>query len=139
MRRRLSISHRWARQRERGLAGSLRHTAEVIIREATAVLVRLHLRESRLGDDFDWRGAMKLASRYRCVGNDAPMELFLTAEGVTESGSPSLGWAAVHKGSLRIHDIPGGHISMVKEPHVSEVADSFAQSLQRVQAERGVA
>ena len=138
MRRRLSISQRWARQRERGPAGSLRHTAEVIAREVTAALVRVRLRESRLGDDFDWRGAMKLASRYRCVGNDTPMELFLTAEGVAESGSPSLGWAAVHKGSLRIHDIPGGHISMVKEPHVSEVADRFAQSLQRTQAQNGV-
>ncbi len=138
MRRRLSLSQRLARQRERGLAGSLQHTAEVAAREVTAALVRLRLRESRLGDDFDWRGAMKLASLYRSVGNDAPMELFLTAEGVAESGSPSLGWASVHKGSLHTHAIPGGHISMVKEPYVSEVAARLAQSLRRAHAENGV-
>jgi thioesterase domain-containing protein len=98
---------------------------------------RLHLRRSRLGDDFDWRGALKLASRYPCPGNDAPMDLFVATDEVAEIRSRSLGWEEVHKGPLRTHDVPGGHESMLTEPHVSEVAEMLTLSLRRAQAAAG--
>jgi amino acid adenylation domain-containing protein len=139
MRRRLSLSQRLARQRNRGLGGALRHSGFVLDREITAALVRLHLRRSRLGDDFDWRGALKLASRYACIGNDVPMDLFVAADGVAESGSRSLGWDAIHRGPLQIHDVPGGHVSMMTEPHVSVVAEMLRLSLRRAQAGDGAA
>lgn len=50
-----------------------------------------------------------------------PMHLFVTADGVANSGSHSLGWEAVHKGPLYGHDASGEHESMVTEPHVSHV------------------
>lgn len=138
MRRRLSLAHRFARQRERGLRGSLRHTGSVVHREATAALVRLHLRRSRLGDDIDWRGALKLVSRYACPGNDAPLDIFVSAELVAESGSPCLGWDTVHLGPLRVHQVPGDHTTMVLEPHVTVLANELATSLRTV-AERAKA
>ena len=138
MRRGMSLTQRLARQRARGPAGSLRHTRVVATREVRAALVRLHLRPSRIGDDFDWRGAHRVASRYACPGNDAPMDLFLTARGVTESGSRSLGWEEVHQGPLCIHDVPGGHESMVSEPHVSTVAEMLSVALRRAQEAGGV-
>jgi thioesterase domain-containing protein len=138
MRRRLALPQRFARQRERGLSGAVRHTGEVVGREVTAALVRLHLRRSRIGDDFDWRGAIRLISRYRCPGNDAPVTLFLTEEGVAHTGSRSLGWEQVHKGPLQVHSVPGEHVSMVIEPHVSVVAEMLTLSLRRVQAASGV-
>jgi thioesterase domain-containing protein len=138
MRRGMSLTQRLARQRARGPAGSLRHTRVVATREVRAALVRLHLRPSRIVDDFDWRGAHRVASRYACPGNDAPMDLFLTSRGVTENGSRSLGWEEIHKGLLRIHDVPGGHESMVSEPHVSTVAEMLSVALRRAQEAGGV-
>ncbi|MEO6859749.1 MAG: amino acid adenylation domain-containing protein [Solirubrobacteraceae bacterium] len=133
MRRRLSVRQRLARQRERGLAGSVRHTRLVVKREMTAALVRLHLRRSRLGDDFDWRGALKLTSRYVCTGNDAPMDLFVTADGVANCQSRSLGWDEIHKGPLRVHDTLGDHLSMVLEPNVTVLSQMLASNLRLAQ------
>ncbi|MGH7722019.1 MAG: amino acid adenylation domain-containing protein [Candidatus Dormibacteria bacterium] len=134
MQREMSLGQRLARQRQRGVASAVRHTGVVSKRELTAALVRLHLRRSRLGDDFDWRGAHRVASRYSCPGNDAPLDLFLTAPAVAEGPSASLGWEAIHRGPLHIHDIPGEHASMVTEPHVSVVADMLVRTLRRAQA-----
>ncbi len=129
VRRALSMRERVARQRQRGLGGSMRKTAEVVHRELRAALVRLHLRPSRPSDDFDWRGAFHLATRYRCPGNDAPMDLFRTKAAVDLSGSGSLGWEDVHHGALRTHTVPGEHLTMVTEPHVSTLAEMVSSSL----------
>jgi amino acid adenylation domain-containing protein len=135
VRRSLSLRQRLARQRKRGALGSLRHVVTVALpRELRAGLVRVHLRESRRGDAFDWRGAGRLSTRYACLGHDAPMEVFLTSEGVRNSGSKSFGWETVHKGSLLIHEVPGEHITMVKEPDVFVVAEMLSDGLRRAQA-----
>jgi thioesterase domain-containing protein/acyl carrier protein len=137
MHMRLSLRQRFARQRERGLVGSLRHAGVAARREARAALVRLHLRRSRFADDFDWRGALTLTSRYACPGNDVPMDLFLSAEAVAESGSRSLGWEEIHKGPLHIHGMPGTHVSMVTAPHMSVVAETLTLRLRRAQQAGG--
>ncbi|MEO6858656.1 MAG: thioesterase domain-containing protein, partial [Solirubrobacteraceae bacterium] len=134
MREELSLSRRLARQRQRGLGGAVRHSEVVVKRELTAALVRLRLRRSHVEDDFDWRGAHKVASRYSCPGNDVPMDLFLTAGGAGAGRSRSLGWDEVHKGPLHTHEVPGGHESMVQEPNVSVVAEMLTRALRRAQA-----
>jgi amino acid adenylation domain-containing protein len=129
-----SLRQRIARQRGRGALRSLRHLGTVATRELRAGLVRVHLRESRLGDDFDERGAQRLSSHYVCAGHDAPMDVFLTSEAARNSGSSSFGWETVHKGSLLVHDVPGGHLTMVMEPDVFVVAQMLSDSLRLAQA-----
>jgi amino acid adenylation domain-containing protein len=126
-----SLRQRIARQRGRGALRSLRHLGTIATSELRAGLVRVHLRESRLGDDFDERGAHRLSSQYVCAGHDAPMDVFLTSEALSNSRSSSFGWETVHKGSLLVHDVPGGHLTMVMEPDVFVVAQMLSESLRR--------
>ena len=124
VRRRRSLRQKLRHRREPGLHSSLRKSREVARRELTSAMVRLHLRPARLN-------YLRIASRYLCPGNDAPMELFVTADGTTYSGSRSLGWDRLHRGPLRIHEVPGRHNSMLIEPHVHVVAERLAQSFQQ--------
>ncbi len=78
---------------------------------------------------FDWRGAMTLASRHAFSAHDAPLDLFVTDEMVQRTGSESLGWADLHRGPLRVHPIPGDHLSMLVVPHVQVLAARLAASL----------
>jgi thioesterase domain-containing protein len=42
---------------------------------------------------------------------------------------PLLGWGQRAKGRVRAHDIPGGHSSMLQEPHVQVLADQLQLSI----------
>jgi hypothetical protein len=108
MRRKLSPRQRMPRQAERGGAGSLRHAGVVVNRELMAAIVRLHLRRSRLGDDFDWRGAVDRHLTLRLTGPDVPVDLFVTADGVANSGSRSFRLGGGPQGPLYVHDVQGG-------------------------------
>lgn len=44
-------------------------------------------------------------------------------------GRPFLGWAAVAQGTLRIVDVPGGHIDMLEAPHLYIVAEKLVSWL----------
>ena len=50
------------------------------------------------------------------------------------SFEPDLGWTRLAKGGLEIKNIPGNHVSIMREPHVRQLADCFRASL--VEAER---
>ena len=56
------------------------------------------------------------------------MDLFVTDDLVAGTKSPSLGWAEVHGGELRIHRVDGEHMSMVKEPHVASLAAALTET-----------
>jgi thioesterase domain-containing protein len=62
------------------------------------------------------------------------MDVFLTSEAARNSGSSSFGWETVHKGSLLVHDVPGGHLTMVMEPDVFVVAQMLSENLRLAQA-----
>ncbi len=49
-----------------------------------------------------------------------------------ETLADGLGWASVAKGGLRVIDVPGGHLSMLQEPHV----ETLAREMQAVLAPR---
>ena len=89
LQQRLSLRQRVGRQRDRGARGAARKTSQVALRELRAALVRLGLRRSKMSDEFDWRGASALVARYACPPNDVAMDLFVTAEQATGSGSDS--------------------------------------------------
>jgi non-ribosomal peptide synthetase component F/thioesterase domain-containing protein/acyl carrier protein len=43
------------------------------------------------------------------------------------------GWRALAGGGIEVHEIPGTHLDIVKEPHVSELARKLKSCLERVQ------
>jgi FkbH-like protein len=42
---------------------------------------------------------------------------------------PLLGWGQRARGSVRAHDVPGGHSSMLQQPHVQILADQLQSSI----------
>ena len=116
-----------ARQRDHGPREALRLADDVIRREFRALLVRLHVRPMQTRD-WDWRGARKLAQKYTCRPNDAPLDVFATEDTDPEKVT-SLGWDTVHRGPLRVHHIPGNHKTMVQEPYASILAGELVRSL----------
>ncbi len=43
------------------------------------------------------------------------------------------GWRALAGGGIEVHEIPGSHLDIVKEPHVQELAKKLSNSLRRAQ------
>ena len=68
--------------------------------------------------------------RYRAQAYSGSVTLMRTRKGrVLALGQPSLGWASVSRGEVEIIDVPGGHVSMLSEPHVRTVAEKLIQWL----------
>ncbi len=49
---------------------------------------------------------------------------------------PQLGWGRIAAGGVEVHEVPGEHVSMFREPHVAFVAEKLAACLEKA---RGVA
>ena len=49
---------------------------------------------------------------------------------VESSGPVDMGWAPLAKGGVEIHEVPGNHYNMVKEPHVAHLARELAQVIE---------
>jgi thioesterase domain-containing protein len=47
---------------------------------------------------------------------------------------PQYGWSKVTEAGLEIHDIPGNHGSMLKEPQVRSLAEKLRACLEQAQA-----
>ena len=93
------------------------------------------LRPARVVDGFDHNAAIHLSLNYRCVGHDAPLEVFATADEVATIRSASLGWDQAHQGRLTVHAVPGDHRSLVRaSKEVRLVAERVAMSLRAAQA-----
>jgi hypothetical protein len=104
---------------------------EVLRERSERARIALHLAPPHI---FDWHGAFSIVSRYRCLGNTAPLTLFVPQQlGERELRDPTRGWKAVHAGPLEVHSVPGDHTSMVTQPNVGVVADLFAECLRNAQ------
>jgi thioesterase domain-containing protein len=100
----------------------------IVRRMLRGPLVHLLFRGSS-SDDFDYRGALVLGSKYTSNGHEVPMELFASADSADAVGGPTLGWEKVHRGPITVHMIPGKHSSMLIEPTVRIVAEILTDSL----------
>jgi amino acid adenylation domain-containing protein len=136
-RRRLPRLWRIMRQRDRGLREALALAGDVVSREFRALLVRLHVRPMQM-QDWDWRGASKLAGKYACRPNDAPLNVFATG-GAERAKVSSLGWDTVHRGPLRVHQVLGDHFSMWDEPYISILVGELVSSVRSVEERAEVA
>ncbi|WP_445245375.1 non-ribosomal peptide synthetase [Microcoleus sp. OTE_8_concoct_300] len=78
----------------------------------------------------------KLASDYALQVYPGQVTLFRTTDqAVRYDQCSDLGWSALALGGVEIHEVPGNHLDMLKEPHVQVLAKKLKACIDRVQAE----
>jgi len=61
---------------------------------------------------------------------DGPVTLFWASEDLRTSIDLVEGWRALAGGGIEVHEIPGSHLDIVKEPHVGELASKLSACLE---------
>ncbi len=81
---------------------------------------------------------LRAAQAYRPLRCDLPIEVFRASVGLIRHpcGDAALGWGAVADRTIRVHRIPGNHVSMIAEPRVKVLADALSRALDRRGEER---
>jgi thioesterase domain-containing protein/acyl carrier protein len=64
---------------------------------------------------------------------DGHVTLFWASSDLRASVDFVEGWRALAGGGIEVHEIPGTHLDIVKEPHVSELARKLSSSLENAQ------
>lgn len=85
--------------------------------------------ERRPGEHIDIRHAWQIMRASNPHGHLVPMNLFVTTDTVEQIGSPSLGWADVHRGPLHLHHAPGDHDSLMSETFVADFTELVMTTL----------
>ncbi|MER3433037.1 MAG: hypothetical protein C4288_06295 [Leptolyngbya sp. ERB_1_1] len=102
-----------------------------------SAIVRLIPQESRLRllDESAIAPMLRIVyanaqAAYRYVPQLYPnrITLFKAAEQSTSIADPTLGWSAL-AGDLQLHQVPGNHLSLLKQPHVQTLAQLLKQCL----------
>ncbi|MBL0044992.1 MAG: amino acid adenylation domain-containing protein [Flavobacteriales bacterium] len=82
----------------------------------------LRLRHTYIIDMYN-----RAVKNYQVKPYSGRITLLRTAE---SSGPVDMGWAPLAKGGVEIHEVPGNHYNMVKEPHVAGLARELAQVIE---------
>jgi len=64
---------------------------------------------------------------------DGHLTLFWASSDLRTSVDLVGGWRALAGGGIDVHEIPGSHLDIIKEPHVAELAEKLADCLTRTQ------
>jgi amino acid adenylation domain-containing protein len=62
---------------------------------------------------------------------DGPVTLFWASADLRTSIDLVEGWRALAGGGIEVHEIPGSHLDIIKEPHVGELANKLNRCLDR--------
>lgn len=65
------------------------------------------------------------------------MHLFVSEMSAAYSAADLLGWDGFHKGTLTAHRLPGDHVTMLRQPGVTELAQMMLESLDKARASAG--
>ena len=79
------------------------------------------------------RANARAMSSYRPGPSEATPVTLVTAE-IRDQGQPlhpERGWAPLLRAALSIETVPGGHLSMLAEPHVTATARSIERAIER--------
>lgn len=79
-------------------------------------------------------GNMEAAVTYEPRPIDAPVTLFRATEDVFYTDAfrrAGMGWAPYARGGLDVIDVPGDHLGMLAEPHVSALAEAMREAIDR--------
>jgi thioesterase domain-containing protein len=79
--------------------------------------------------DPAWKQIFHLQAHYKAKPYSGRITLFLSDEEVSVSKSLREGWARLASGDLEIIIVPGGHYTMVEEPHVRVLAARIKERL----------
>ena len=60
------------------------------------------------------------------------VSLFRSSEAAASSLDPGLGWRAL-AAHVDVHDVPGDHHTMVREPHVATLAERLEKALEEAE------
>jgi amino acid adenylation domain-containing protein len=86
-------------------------------------------------DEWSWRLQYRTVIDYRPEPCDTPIVLFRST--VLQSGwfrDPQLGWGALARGGLTVHEMSGEHNTMFLEPDVQQLAALWNKCAQQVRA-----
>jgi aspartate racemase len=65
---------------------------------------------------------------------EGSVTLFWASEDLRTSKDLVEGWRALAAGGMEVHEIPGTHLDIIKEPHVSDLATKLRSCLTNAQA-----
>jgi amino acid adenylation domain-containing protein len=128
-RRTESVQGSLERARRRTLRENMRSARTGLWSELTVLQADLAARTGRRPlDRFDLRGARRLGRAYSPTGHSIPVDLFVT-QASAEGGDLDLGWSLLHHGRLRVHRMPGDHVSIVRGVATQRLAETLAATL----------
>jgi thioesterase domain-containing protein len=86
-----------------------------------------------------YRASAAALAAYEAEPLNVPIVLLRPSEGPTrDDGDPAtdrtLGWEAATSHPVRVHRLPGSHITMIKEPHVQALARALRESVAAAEA-----
>jgi len=86
-------------------------------------------RALRIVEEFNWLAAREYTPHFY----DGQITLFWASQDVRAKFDLLEGWQTLALGGMEVHEVPGTHLDMIKEPHVAELAKKLEQCLLRAQ------
>lgn len=81
--------------------------------------------------EFNWLAAHNYVPQLY----DGRVTLFWASSDLRASFDLVAGWRVIAGGGIEVHEIPGTHLNIIKEPHVAELARKLNESLARAQGQ----
>ena len=85
-------------------------------------------------EQFNWLAAQS----YRPELYDGRVTLFWASQDLRAKFDMIEGWQALARDGMELHEIPGTHLDMIKEPHVGELARVLNDCLLKAQKNANV-
>jgi amino acid adenylation domain-containing protein len=86
-------------------------------------------RALRVVEEFNWLAAREYTPHFY----DGRITLFWASTDLRAKFDLLEGWQALARGGMEVHEVPGTHIDMIKEPQVAELAKKLDACLMRAQ------
>lgn len=80
-------------------------------------------------EEFNWLAAREYTPHFY----DGQITLFWASKDLRAKFDLLEGWQALALGGMEVHEVPGTHLDMIKEPHVAELAKKVNECLLRAQ------
>jgi thioesterase domain-containing protein/acyl carrier protein len=80
-------------------------------------------------EEFNWLAAREYTPHFY----DGQITLFWASKDLRAKFDLLEGWQSLALGGMEVHEVPGTHLDMIKEPHVDELAKKVDQCLLRAQ------
>jgi thioesterase domain-containing protein len=84
-------------------------------------------------EEFNWLAAREYTPHFY----DGQITLFWASKDLRAKFDLLEGWQSLALGGMEVHEVPGTHLDMIKEPHVEELAKKVDQCLLRAQQKDG--